>query len=105
MTYATEMASSGFKLFRWRSYVPLLFLALILFELRDFTYSGGSQRNDLLWEGVCLLVSFSGLLFRSHVIGHCPAGTSGRNTHGQVAETLNTTGLYSIVRHPLHFRN
>ena len=46
MTYATEMASSGFKLFRWRSYVPLLFLALILFELRDFTYSGGSQRND-----------------------------------------------------------
>src|SRR5690606_25761265 len=35
-----------------------------------------------------------------------PKNTSGRNTHeGQVADTLNTTGIYSIVRHPLYLGN
>ncbi|MCT3745480.1 DUF1295 domain-containing protein [Elizabethkingia anophelis] len=32
--------------------------------------------------------------------------TSGRNTHeGQVADTLNQTGIYSTVRHPLYLGN
>ncbi|MGB8874133.1 MAG: hypothetical protein WCC75_12145, partial [Desulfobaccales bacterium] len=34
-----------------------------------------------------------------------PRGTSGRNTQGQVAETLNTTGIYSLVRNPLYLGN
>jgi len=33
------------------------------------------------------------------------ARTSGRNTQHQVAEALNTTGLYSLVRHPLYVAN
>jgi len=32
-------------------------------------------------------------------------GTSGRNTREQVANTLNTTGVYSLVRHPLYLGN
>ena len=31
--------------------------------------------------------------------------TSGRNTHDQVADSLNTSGIYSIVRHPLYVGN
>jgi hypothetical protein len=38
-------------------------------------------------------------------VGHAPAGTSGRNTLGQVARSLNVTGLYSVVRHPLYLGN
>ena len=34
-----------------------------------------------------------------------PKGTSGRNTKGQKALNLNTTGLYSLVRHPLYIGN
>ena len=34
-----------------------------------------------------------------------PAGTSGRNTAKQVADTLNTTGLYSLTRNPLYLGN
>ena len=39
-------------------------------------------------------------------IGYTPRGTSGRNTKaGQVAEVLNTKGMYSLVRHPLYLGN
>ena len=34
-----------------------------------------------------------------------PQGTSGRNTKRQIAETLNTDGIYSVVRHPLYLGN
>jgi hypothetical protein len=45
------------------------------------------------------------LLVRVLTIGSVPERTSGRNTHRQVAERLNTTGMYSIVRHPLYLGN
>ena len=35
----------------------------------------------------------------------CPKGTSGRNVAEQKADVLNTTGIYSIVRHPLYLGN
>lgn len=46
-----------------------------------------------------------GFLIRAYTIGTTPRGTSGRNTRQQVAETLNTSGIYSIVRHPLYLGN
>ena len=42
---------------------------------------------------------------RIYTVGHTPVGTSGRNTAGQVADSLNTTGIYSVVRHPLYLGN
>ena len=39
------------------------------------------------------------------VVGYAPVRTSGRNTRNQIADSLNTTGLYSIVRHPLYLGN
>ena len=38
-------------------------------------------------------------------MGHVPLGTSGRGTKELRAETLNTDGLYSQVRHPLYLGN
>jgi protein-S-isoprenylcysteine O-methyltransferase Ste14 len=38
-------------------------------------------------------------------VGYAPRGTSGRNTRGQVAEVLNTTGMYAVVRNPLYLGN
>ena len=64
----------------------------------------GSQGVERLC--VCRLsVSFFGLGIRAFTIGHTPKGTSGRNTRGQVAETLNTKGIYSLVRNPLYLGN
>lgn len=62
--------------------------------------------TNLFWALGCLLVSFAGLGIRIWAIGHTPKGTSGRNTkEGQIAEKLNTTGVYSLVRHPLYLGN
>ena len=34
-----------------------------------------------------------------------PGGLPGRNTRKQVADVFNTTGMYSVVRHPLYVGN
>jgi hypothetical protein len=39
------------------------------------------------------------------IVGRAPIGTSGRNTREQTANTLTTTGMYSVVRHPLYVGN
>jgi hypothetical protein len=57
------------------------------------------------WEVFCVVLSFSGILLRGLVVGQTPHRTSGRNTREQVADTLNTAGLYSVVRHPLYLGN
>jgi len=47
-----------------------------------------------------------GLLVRVYTVGYTPKNTSGRNTtEGQVADVLNTQGIYSTVRHPLYVGN
>jgi hypothetical protein len=46
-----------------------------------------------------------GFSIRAYAIGTTPKGTSGRNTKEQVAEQLNYSGIYSIVRHPLYLGN
>lgn len=106
MSYESEMRRTGEWLFRWRSYVPLVLIAVVATELRHFRFLGGAQDLDVLWECVCLGIGGFGLVLRAHVVGHAPARTSGRNTErGQVAERLNVTGLYSLVRNPLYLGN
>jgi len=46
-----------------------------------------------------------GFVIRAYTIGTTPKGTSGRNTREQVAESLNTKGIYSTLRHPLYLGN
>ncbi|MBP8128245.1 MAG: DUF1295 domain-containing protein [Candidatus Hydrogenedentes bacterium] len=105
MTLRDEMEYLGGWLFRYRSYLPLAVVALFLPAMQGFHYPFGSHMLDEFWDFTCLTVSFLGLGIRAHVVGHKPAGTSGRNTKDQVAAALNTTGLYSVVRHPLYLGN
>jgi len=58
-----------------------------------------------VWELVCLAVSTFGAAIRIVTVGTSPPGTSGRSTRGQNAIVLNTTGPYSVVRHPLYIGN
>lgn len=103
MALREDLERTGNWLFRWRSYLPLMMVAIVLTGLMRFSFD--SERADDLWEMFCLLVSFAGLAIRFYTVGHAPRGTSGGNTRGQVAAALNTTGSYSIVRHPLYVGN
>lgn len=98
-----EFEKNGIWLFKYRSYVPLLLFpcatVVILFNNSSFEF------NSIAWSAICLGVSLVGLLIRALVIGFTPADTSGRNTNEQVAETINTSGMYSLVRHPLYLGN
>jgi len=105
MPLREEFESSGNWLFRWRSYLPLLMLSLTVIALRNFKYVYYNELFDKVWELVCLALSFIGIGIRVYTVSSVPKGTSGRNTKGQVADTLNTTGIYSILRHPLYFGN
>lgn len=107
MPLRETIEKQGNWLFKWRSYLPFLFLPLLLIALRDtelLRQVAGDLVDDL-WELFCVAISFTGLFIRCFTIGYAPGGTSGRNTREQRADTLNTTGMYSIVRHPLYFGN
>lgn len=105
MALREDFENAGNWLFRWRSYLPLPVIGLFLLALKDYELPGHSRMLDYAWEAVCLMVSFFGLGIRVVTVGHTPRGTSGRNTKKQVAEILNTTGMYSMVRNPLYLGN
>ena len=100
-----QLIATGNWLFRWRSYLPVIMVVsacVAMFPFPNPRHDG--QLPDWLEIG-SLCISFTGLVIRAFVVGHTPAGTSGRNTVEQVAESLNTTGIYSTVRHPLYLAN
>ena len=100
-----QLEASGNWLFRWRSYLPLLLLGLSLASLRGFKYPGDSRALDLVWELFASVLGFLGVAIRAYAVGCAAQRTSGRNVREQVADSLNVTGIYSIVRHPLYVGN
>ncbi len=111
MVLKDRFQKDGDFLFRYRSYLPLFIipvfiLCLLSFEqyliFPVFDYING---YNILLVLLALIVGILGQFIRALVAGYVPSGTSGRNTHAQVAQTLNTTGMYSICRNPLYLGN
>jgi len=95
----------GPHFFRWRSYVPLAVLALYLWVIYERGDGWRAHMPGPLWGIGGAAVSAVGLAIRVYAIGHAPAHTSDRNTRAQKAATLNTTGAYAVLRHPLYVGN
>ena len=104
MALVHEFENSGNWLFKRRGWLPVFLIAagLVMLYLGNRQAILFDQKDELIFLGVSLL----GELIRILTVGFAPRGTSGRNTEaGQIAEVLNTTGAYSIVRHPLYVGN
>ncbi|MFQ5457828.1 MAG: methyltransferase family protein [Myxococcota bacterium] len=105
MALIEEFEKAGNWLFRFRSYLPLVVIGLLFAAMPEYEYLGDNETLNFFWEGFCLTVSFVGLGIRVITIGHTPRGTSGRNIKRQMANSLNTAGMYSVVRNPLYLGN
>ncbi len=91
--------------FRWRSYLPVALLPIIALGIAKVQYHFGSPRADLRWEIACVVLALAGLAIRVYTVGIAAPGTSGRNTRHLKAAALNTTGPYSVIRHPIYLGN
>ncbi len=108
MALKNEMVAQGNFLFRYRSYFPILLLPVAFLVIwatlpeKQHFYTRSIDTIEILAILICLF----GLLIRIMTVGYTPKNTSGRNTEeGQVADSVNTSGIYSMVRHPLYLGN
>jgi len=105
MALLESIEKQGNWLFKYRSFLPLLIFAPGLTWYIYLAFERGFV-NPWWLDLIFLVIGFFGLAIRIMTVGFTPKGTSGRNTgEGQVAEALNTSGIYSTVRHPLYLGN
>lgn len=107
MALVHSFEKSGNFLFRYRGQIPtvlfLLAIPVVYFTNYDFLEKEAWYYTALLIVSVVL--SLLGQIIRAVAIGTSNKNTSGRNTKKQVAEALNTKGIYSTMRHPLYVGN
>jgi protein-S-isoprenylcysteine O-methyltransferase Ste14 len=104
MALVHEFENSGNWLFKRRSWLPVFMIVagIVMMYLGNRQAILFDMRDELIFLGVSLL----GQVIRILTVGYAPKNTSGRNTvNGQLADELNVTGIYSILRHPLYLGN
>ncbi len=90
----------GNFLFKHRSFTPVPFIVLVFVIFKPVDLGDYNLLVNL--AGVAL--SFCGELIRVMAVGYSFEGTSGRESYLR-ADSLNTTGIYSVVRNPLYIGN
>jgi protein-S-isoprenylcysteine O-methyltransferase Ste14 len=105
MALLHSFESSGNFLFKYRGQIPIILFVLAVPAIFFTPYWEMKPEYLKIVKIFSIGLSLAGFLFRAYAIGTTPKGTSGRNTKEQVANVLNSTGIYSIVRHPLYLGN
>jgi protein-S-isoprenylcysteine O-methyltransferase Ste14 len=97
----------GQILFKLRGIIPLLVLliGITIDFIRQSRAPDQHWINTNIWYWVCFGISLFGETLRIYTVGYTPKGTSGRNKDAQVADQLNTQGIYSLTRNPLYLAN
>ena len=105
MALVQSFEKQGNFLFKYRGQFPVLLFVLSVpfIYLTDYTLINYKEYDVFLFTAIS--ISVLGFWVRFYTIGTTPKGTSGRKTKEQVAEVLNSSGMYSTVRHPLYLGN
>ena len=102
MSLTNSLEHLGNQLFKYRGFVPVIFaIGAFYIQLIDTT----ERLSYGLVEEIAFFLVVLGHLIRALTVGHRSMRTSGRNRSHQVAEVLNTKGMYSVVQHPLYLAN
>jgi protein-S-isoprenylcysteine O-methyltransferase Ste14 len=103
MSAQNQMEKLGNQFFKYRGQIPAIFFLIAFFLMHYYPETNNwlDQTNVL----ISLFLVLLGHLIRALAVGKRAAHTSGRNRDEQVAEALNSTGIYSMVRHPLYLGN
>jgi len=108
MALQEEFEKQGNILFKYRGILPIIILIVGLAVFSYSKYNNQYPEDNFISENIAFIaigISFIGLIIRAYTVGHTPKNTSGRNTEDQLADTINKTGIYSTVRHPLYVGN
>ena len=105
MKLLDQFVQDGDRLFRWRSYLPLVLIPLVFAGVLTASPPFSTRAAERLWELASVLVALLGLSVRVWAVGSAPEGTSERSTVNPRASELRTRGPYSLVRHPLYVAN
>ncbi len=90
----------GNYLFKYRSFTPIPLIVIVFVFFKPEIIPGW---NNLL-TAAGFLVLFFGEIIRIISVGYSFSGTSGRENFLR-ADSLNVTGIYSVVRNPLYIGN
>jgi protein-S-isoprenylcysteine O-methyltransferase Ste14 len=106
MSLEQSFEKQGNFLFKYRGQFPIILFLLAI----PFIYSTDLSNlyfidNKIFYYILISILFILGFIIRCYTIGTTPSGTSGRNTKSQIADSLNTDGVYSIIRHPLYLGN
>lgn len=111
MALQEQLKRQGDYLFKNRSFLPLIFIVFAL-AIKGYYIENAPSNSQTVamftdfMNSVSIYVGLFGLMVRIYTVGYTPKNTSGRNTkEGQVANELNTKGLYSTTRNPLYLGN
>jgi protein-S-isoprenylcysteine O-methyltransferase Ste14 len=99
-THISRWAIQNNWFFRWSGFLPLVIVPLFVICLLHFSYPQSSHPLDRVWELFCFAISLSGLGLRIYTTGQVSAAENDESQSN--TQELETTGMYSIVRHPLY---
>ncbi|RFC54771.1 methyltransferase family protein [Brumimicrobium aurantiacum] len=107
MALIHSFEKSGNTLFKYRGQIPVILFILAIPVIFFTDYKCLTENDNYYWVllAISVVLSILGQVIRAIAIGTASKHTSGRNTKQQVAEALNTTGIYSTMRHPLYVGN
>lgn len=105
MALQEELEKQGNFLFRYRGVLPIL-IVIPAIAVMYFGAPVPESEQKEIYHYIYYSIALFGLAIRFYTVGIAAKNTSGRNTsEGQVADTVNRTGIYSICRHPLYIGN
>ena len=106
MRLLDKMIKDGNLLFKYRGQTPIILFIIAIPIIKHTHHHEQLSLIELsIIQYMGIIIALIGLLLRYITIGTSPAGTSGKNRNQQIADKLNTQGIYSIVRNPLYLGN